>query len=141
MNKPSLHRAEIVGTGIYLPERVLTNADLEKSLDTSDEWIFTRTGIEERRIAQKDESSSTLGAHAARNALNQAGMTAEELELIIVCTSTPDVLYPATACFIQKILGASKAAAYDISAVCSGFVFGLSIAEQYVKAADMKMSW
>jgi len=134
MNKPSLHRAEIVGTGICLPEKVLTNADLEKSLDTSDEWIFTRTGIEERRIAQKDESSSTLGAHAARNALNQAGLTPEELELIIVCTSTPDVLYPATACFIQKILGASKAAAYDISAVCSGFVFGLSIAEQYVKS-------
>ena len=86
MNKPSLYQAEIVGTGIYLPEKVLTNADLEKSLDTSDEWILTRTGIQERRIAQKDESSSTLGAHAARNALNQAGLTPEELELIIVCT-------------------------------------------------------
>ncbi len=133
MNKPSLYQAEIVGTGIYLPEKVLTNADLEKSLDTSDEWIFTRTGIQERRIAQKDESSSTLGAHAARNALIQAGMTPEELDLIIMCTSTPDVLYPSTACFVQKILAASKAAAYDISAVCSGFVFGLSIAEQYIK--------
>ena len=134
MNKPSLYQAEIVGTGIYLPEKILTNADLEKSLDTSDEWIRSRTGIQERRIAQKDESSSTLGAHAARNALNQAGMTPEELELIIMCTSTPDVLYPSTACFVQKILGASKAAAYDISAVCSGFVFGLSIAEQYIKS-------
>ena len=123
-----------MGTGIYLPEKVLTNADLEKTLDTSDEWIRTRTGIEERRIARKDESSSTLGAHAAQNTLNAAGMTPDELDMIIVCTSTPDVLYPSTACFVQKNIGASKAAAYDISAVCSGFVFGLSIAEQYLKS-------
>lgn len=134
MKKNSLYQAEIVGTGIYLPEKVLTNADLEKTLDTSDEWIRTRTGIQERRIARKDESSSTLGAHAAKNSLNAAGMTPDELDMIIVCTSTPDVLYPSTACFVQKNLGASKAAAYDISAVCSGFVFGLSIAEQYIKS-------
>jgi 3-oxoacyl-[acyl-carrier-protein] synthase-3 len=134
MNKRSLYQAEIVGTGIYLPEKVLTNADLEKTLDTSDEWIRTRTGIHERRIARKDESSSTLGAHAAKSALNAAGMTPDELDMIIVCTSTPDVLYPSTACFVQKNIGASKAAAYDISAVCSGFVFGLSIAEQYIKS-------
>jgi 3-oxoacyl-[acyl-carrier-protein] synthase-3 len=134
MKKKSLYQAEIVGTGIYLPEKILTNADLEKTLDTSDEWIRTRTGIEERRIARKDESSSTLGAHAAKDALNAAGMTPDELDMIIVCTSTPDVLYPSTACFVQKNLGASKAAAYDISAVCSGFVFGLSIAEQYIKS-------
>ncbi len=134
MKKKSHYQAEIVGTGIYLPEKILTNADLEKTLDTSDEWIRTRTGIEERRIARKDESSSTLGAHAAKKALNAAGMTPDELDMIIVCTSTPDVLYPSTACFVQKNLGASKAAAYDISAVCSGFVFGLSIAEQYIKS-------
>ena len=134
MNKRSPYQAEIVGTGIYLPEKVLTNADLEKTLDTSDEWIRTRTGIRERRIARKDESSSTLGAHAAKSALNAAGMNPDELDMIIVCTSTPDVLYPSTACFVQKNLGASKAAAYDISAVCSGFVFGLSIAEQYIKS-------
>jgi 3-oxoacyl-[acyl-carrier-protein] synthase-3 len=134
MKKHSQYQAEIVGTGIYLPEKVLTNADLEKTLDTSDEWIQTRTGIQERRIAQKDESSSTLGALAAKNALNAAGLTPDSLDMIIVCTSTPDVLYPSTACFVQKALGASKAAAYDISAVCSGFVFGLSIAEQYIKS-------
>lgn len=134
MKKHSPFQAQIVGTGIYLPEKILTNFDLEKTLDTSDEWIRTRTGIQERRIARKDESSSTLGAHAAQNALNAAGMTADELDMIIVCTSTPDVLYPSTACFVQKNIGASKAAAYDISAVCSGFVFGLSIAEQYIKS-------
>ena len=134
MKKHSLYQAEIVGTGIYLPEKVLTNADLEKTLNTSDEWIRTRTGIQERRIARKDESSSTLGARAAQEALDSAGMTPDELDMIIVCTSTPDVLYPSTACFVQKNLGASKAAAYDISAVCSGFVFGLSIAEQYIKS-------
>jgi len=134
MSKRSLYQAEIVGTGLYLPEKVLTNAYLEKTLDTSDEWIRTRTGIQERRIARKDESSSTLGAHAGQSALNEAGMTPDELDMIIVCTSTPDVLYPSTACFVQKNIGASKAAAYDISAVCSGFVFGLSIAEQYIKS-------
>ena len=134
MKKKSLYQAEIVGTGRYLPEKILTNADLEKTLDTTDEWIRTRTGIHERRIAQKDESSSTLGAHAAKKALHAAGMTPDELDMIIVCTSTPDVLYPSTACFVQKNIGASKAAAYDISAVCSGFVFGLSIAEQYIKS-------
>ena len=134
MKKKSLYQAEIVGTGCYLPEKILTNAELEKTLDTSDEWIRTRTGIRERRIARKDESSSTLGAHAAENALKSAGMAPDELDMIIVCTSTPDVLYPSTACFVQKNIGASKAAAYDISAVCSGFVFGLSIAEQYIKS-------
>lgn len=134
MKKLSLYQAEIVGTGVYLPEKVLTNADLEKTLDTSDDWIRSRTGIQERRIARKDESTSTLGAHAAENTLKQAGMAPEELDMIIVCTSTPDVLYPSTACFVQKNIGATKAAAYDVSAVCSGFVFGLSIAEQYIKS-------
>lgn len=134
MNKISRYQAIIAGTGICLPDKVLTNHDLEKTLDTSDEWIRARTGIQERRIAQKDESSSTLGARAAQNALENAKIAPEELDLIIVCTSTPDVLYPSTACFVQKKIGASKAAAYDISAVCSGFVFGLSIGEQYIKS-------
>jgi len=134
MRKQSLYQAEVVGTGVCLPEKILTNSELEKTVDTSDEWIRKRTGIQERRIARKDESSSTLGAQAAGNALKDAGLTPDELDMIIVCTSTPDVLYPSTACFIQKIIGASKAAAYDISAVCSGFVFGLSIAEQYIKS-------
>ena len=134
MNSGKKLRAEVVGTGISLPEKVLTNSDLEKSLDTSDEWIRTRTGIHERRIADEGESSSTLAIQAGKMALESAKILPNELDLIIVCTSTPDVLFPATACFVQDGLGAVNAAAYDISAVCSGFVFGLSIAEQYIKS-------
>jgi len=130
----SMFQAEIAGTGSYLPEKILTNFDLEKQLDTSDEWIRTRTGIVERRIAGKEESSSVLAAHAARKALESAKIKAEELDIIILCTSTPDVLFPSTACFVQKEIGATRSAAFDISAVCSGFVYGLSIAEQYIKS-------
>ncbi|CAI2718255.1 beta-ketoacyl-ACP synthase III [Nitrospina watsonii] len=119
---------------MYLPENIVTNRDLEKTLDTTDEWIRARTGIAERRIARKDESASSMGIAASHMALQAAGLKAADLDMIIVCTSTPDVIYPATACFVQKELGAEKAAAYDISAVCSGFVFGLSIAEQYIKS-------
>lgn len=133
MNSDPLFRARIIGTGMCLPERVVTNQDLEKTLETSDAWIRERTGIRERRLADKGESSSTLGAEAGRRALKKAGIQPGDLDMIIVCTSTPDILYPSTACFVQKHLGARKAAAYDISAVCSGFVFGLSIAEQYLK--------
>jgi len=134
MPENSLCQAELAGTGSYLPDKILTNFDLEKQLDTSDEWIRTRTGIRERRIASKEESSSVLAAHAARKALESAKVTAEELDIIIVCTSTPDVLFPSTACFVQKEIGATRSAAFDISAVCSGFVYGLSIAEQYIKS-------
>jgi 3-oxoacyl-[acyl-carrier-protein] synthase-3 len=130
----SKYQAEIAGTGSYLPEKILTNFDLEKKLDTSDEWIRTRTGIAERRIASAEESSSVLAAHAANNALESAKLKAEELDIIIVCTSTPDLLFPSTACFVQKQIGATRSAAFDISAVCSGFVYGLSIAEQYIKS-------
>lgn len=119
---------------MYVPAEIRTNADLEKTLDTSDEWIRARTGICERHIAAEDESSSTLGVRAGKMALESANISPEEVDLIIVCTSTPDILFPATACFVQKGLGAVNAAAYDISAVCSGFVFGLSIAEQYIKS-------
>jgi 3-oxoacyl-[acyl-carrier-protein] synthase-3 len=134
----SLYQAEIAGTGSYLPEKILTNFDLEKQLDTSDEWIRTRTGIRERRIASNEESSSVLAAHAARKALESAKLNADELDILIVCTSTPDVLFPSTACFVQKEIGATRAAAFDISAVCSGFVYGLSIAEQYIKSGRYK---
>ena len=134
MNKHTQCKAEVAGMGIYLPAEVRTNADLEKTLDTSDEWIRTRTGICERHIAGKDESSSTLGIQAGKMALESANISPEEVDIIIVCTSTPDILFPATACFVQKGIGAVNAAAYDISAVCSGFVFGLSIAEQYIKS-------
>jgi len=134
MNKHTQFKAEVAGMGIYVPAEVRTNADLEKTLDTSDEWIRTRTGICERHIAGKDESSSTLGIQAGKMALESANISPEEVDIIIVCTSTPDILFPATACFVQKGIGAVNAAAYDISAVCSGFVFGLSIAEQYIKS-------
>ncbi len=133
MNMAIPYRARVAGTGSSLPERIVTNLELEKTLDTSDQWIRERTGITERRIAEKGQSSSTLGAEAARRALTSAGVKAEDVDMIIVCTSTPDVIYPSTACFVQRELGASKAAAFDISAVCSGFVFGLSVAEQYLK--------
>ncbi len=138
MNTGIKIRAEIAGTGMFLPRKVLTNADLEKTLDTSDEWIRTRTGICERRIADEDESSSTLAIQAGKMALESAKILPNELDLIIVCTSTPDILFPATACFVQNGLGAINAAAYDISAVCSGFVFGLSIAEQYIKSGKYR---
>ena len=134
MNTSNNIRAEIAGTGMFLPNKVLTNADLEKTLDTSDEWIRSRTGIHERRIAGDGESSSTLAIQAGKMALDSAKILPNELDLVIVCTSTPDILFPATACFVQDGLGAINAAAYDISAVCSGFVFGLSIAEQYIKS-------
>ena len=130
----SIFKAAIAGTGAYLPEKILTNRDLEKSLDTSDEWITTRTGIKERRIAAEHESASTMAAIAARQALESAEVNSDDVDMIIVCTSTPDVLFPSTACFVQKELQAFNSAAYDITAVCSGFVFGLSIAEQYIKA-------
>lgn len=117
-----------------MPEKILTNHDLEDSLDTSDEWITARTGIKERRIAAEHESASTMAAQAARQALASANVDADQVDMIIVCTSSPDVLFPSTACFVQKELQAFNSAAYDISAVCSGFVFGLSIAEQYLKA-------
>jgi 3-oxoacyl-[acyl-carrier-protein] synthase III len=126
-------QAVVAGTGAYLPEKVLTNQDLEKSLDTSDAWITERTGIHERRIASEEESSSTMAAKAGKQALEEGGVNPGELDLIIVATSSPDVLFPSTACFVQNELHAFGSAAFDISAVCSGFLFGLSVAEQYLK--------
>lgn len=134
MSASTQNCALIAGTGVCLPDKVVTNHDLEKILDTSDQWIRDRTGIIERRIAVKGESSSTLAAKAASDALCAAKLDADQVDMIIVCTSTPDILYPSTACFVQREIGATKAAAYDVSAVCSGFVFGLSIAEQYLKS-------
>jgi 3-oxoacyl-[acyl-carrier-protein] synthase III len=129
-----LFNAEIKGTGMYVPEKVLTNFDLEKLVDTSDEWISERTGIKERRIAAEDQAPSDLALEASKIALKSAGLEAKNLDMIIVCTSTPDIIFPSTACFLQKKLDAGNCAAYDISAVCSGFIFGLSIAEQYIKS-------
>ena len=133
MNDLNTFRAVVAGTGAYLPEKILTNQDLEKSLDTSDAWITERTGIRERRIAAEEESSSSMAAKAGKQALEDGGISPEDVDMIIVCTSSPDVLFPSTACFVQNELQAFGSAAYDISAVCSGFIFGLSVTEQYLK--------
>ena len=122
----------IIGTGSYLPERVLTNAELAKTVDTSDEWIVSRTGIRERRIAAKDEHTSDMAAKAAQNALQDAGITAEEIDLILVATVTPDMFFPSTACFVQAKIGATNAACFDVSAACAGFLYALEIAQQFI---------
>src|SRR5947207_13760834 len=122
----------IVGTGSYTPEKRLTNADLTKIVDTSDEWITIRTGIKERRIAAKDETTSDMASKAALNALEQAKVKPEDVDLILVATATPDMLFPATACFVQKKIGAKNAACLDVSAACAGFLVGIEIAQQFI---------
>ena len=122
----------IAGTGSYVPEKVLSNSDLEKIVDTSDDWITTRTGIKNRRIAHDDEFTSHLGANAGRKALEQAGLKPEEVDLIIVATITPDTLTPATACYVQQHLGCTRAVAFDISAACSGFLYAMEIARHTI---------
>lgn len=124
----------IIGTGSYLPEKVLTNKDLENMVDTTDKWIVSRTGIRERRIAAEDQASSDLAVEASRKALEAAGMTADQLDLIIVATVTPDMMFPATACLLQDRLGAKKAAAFDLSAACSGFLYGIATASQFIQS-------
>jgi 3-oxoacyl-[acyl-carrier-protein] synthase-3 len=122
----------IIGTGSYVPEKILTNAELSRMVDTTDEWITTRTGIKERRIAAKDEFTSDMATKAALKAIEQANITAAEIDLILVATATPDMLFPATACFVQKNIGATNAACLDISAACAGFLFGVEIAQQFI---------
>jgi 3-oxoacyl-[acyl-carrier-protein] synthase-3 len=117
---------KFLATGAGLPEKILTNADLEKIVDTTDQWITERTGIRERRVAAPDQATSDLSTLAARKALETAGISASDLDLIVVATCTPDHLFPSTACLVQKNLGADKAVAFDVSAACSGFIFGLS---------------
>ena len=124
----------ITGTGSSLPGKILTNADIEKLVDTSDEWITTRTGIKERRIASEGEYTSTFAAEAARRALEMAGVHPEEIDLIILSTVTPDFPFPSTACIVQDLIGAKNATAFDLSAACSGFIFGLSVAEKYLRS-------
>ena len=122
----------IIGTGSYLPSRVLTNAELEKMVETSDEWITSRTGIRERRIAADDEFTSDLAANAAKAAIENAGIGAEEIDLIIVASITSDMFMPSTACLVQTKIGAKKAACFDISAACSGFLYAIEIAQQFI---------
>lgn len=131
-------RAGIVGMGRYLPEKVITNQDLEKVMDTSDEWIRTRTGIEERRIAADDENTSDMAFAAAQKAIQDAGITAEDIDLILVATVTPDSPFPSVACRIQERLGAKKAAAMDISAACAGFMYGIVTAKQFIESQVYK---
>ena len=129
---PSQTPVAIVGTGSYLPEKILTNTDLAALVDTTDEWIVSRTGIKERRIAAEGEHTSHMATKAAGKALEQAGLSAVEIDLIIVATITPDTLTPATACYVQQSLGATRAVAFDISAACSGFLYAMKIAKRLI---------
>ncbi|MFA5276397.1 MAG: beta-ketoacyl-ACP synthase III [Candidatus Omnitrophota bacterium] len=133
-----MKKVGIIGLGEYLPKKVLTNADLEKMVDTSDEWITTRTGIKERRLAATDEATSDLAYAAAKEALLNARLPPEDLELIIVATITPDMPLPSTASILQNMLGAKRAVCFDISAACAGFVYALSIAHQFISRGAYK---
>jgi len=131
-------RAAIAGLGAAVPERVMANADFEKFLDTSDEWIMQRTGIKERRICSDGQSTRTLATEAARRAMTDAGITADQLDLIICATITPEMMFPATACFVQQELGAVDVPSFDLSAACSGFVYGVAIGTQFIEAGTYK---
>lgn len=131
-------RAGFLGIGSYLPEKILTNKDMEKIVETSDEWIVTRTGIKERHVAAEGQSTSDMAVEAAKAALKDAGLQVTDLDLIIVATITPDTPTPATACWVQSKLGALQAAAFDLSAACSGFVYGLSVAKALVESGAYK---
>lgn len=129
---------KISSVGTFVPDHVLTNADLEKMVDTSDEWILTRTGISERHIAEPNEATSDLAARAAQSALERAGVLPTEVDAIIVCTVTPDMFFPATACLVQHKIGATKAWGFDLSAACAGFIYGITTAANLVMAGTNK---
>lgn len=130
--------SRIAGTGSYLPEKVLTNAELEKLVETSDEWIRTRTGIERRHIAAPDETSSSLAEHAARRALRSAGLTVEDVDFIVVGTTTPDLLFPNTGTLLQHRLGIHNCPSFSLETACSGFMYALSVADKYVRLGEAK---
>ncbi len=130
--------SRILGTGSYLPEKVITNEDLEKTMDTSDEWIRERTGIKRRHIAADGETTSDLSVAAAEQAMGAAGLTADDIGLIIVGTTTPDKVFPGTACIVQRKLGIVGCGAFDVQAACSGFVYGLDIADRYIRTGGAK---
>ncbi|MBY6205817.1 beta-ketoacyl-ACP synthase III [Halomonas denitrificans] len=130
--------ARIIGTGHYLPEKVLTNAELEQRVETSDQWIRDRTGIRERRVAADGQTTGDLAEQAARRALDAAGVDPASIDLLILGTTTPDVVFPSTACMIQKRLGLGDCGAFDVNAACSGFIYALSIATQYIEAGTIK---
>ena len=130
--------SRIVGTGGYLPEKILTNQDLERLVDTSDEWIRSRTGITQRNIAADHEMASDLALHASRKAIEAAGIKVDEIDLIIVATTTPDMIFPSTACILQDKLGARNCPAFDVQAVCSGFVYALATADMFIRAGKCR---
>ncbi len=134
----SVNPVTIIGTGSYVPEKILTNTDLEKIVDTSDEWIYSRTGIKERRVAAAGEFTSHMATKASERAMEQAGIVAADIDLIIVATITPDTLTPATACYVQANLGAHTAVAFDISAACSGFLYAMKIAQRMISDGAYK---
>ena len=130
--------SRIVGTGSYLPEKVLTNADLEKMVDTNDEWNVSRSGIRERHIAADGETTGDLAFHAATRALEAAGLAGSDVELIVLGTTTPDLIFPSTACLLQHRLGANGCPAFDVNAACSGFIYALSVADQFIRSGMVK---
>jgi 3-oxoacyl-[acyl-carrier-protein] synthase-3 len=130
--------SRIAGTGSYLPEKVLTNDDLAKIVDTSDEWIAARTGIRERHVAAEGETTSDLAFHAATRAIEAAGITAQDIDLIVVGTTTPDLIFPSTACLLQHRLGAVGCAAFDVNAACSGFIYALTVADKFIRSGASK---
>ncbi len=132
MKKKDRRKIKITGTGFYVPDKILTNFDLEKMVDTSDEWIITRTGIKERRIASQDQATSDLAIEAGKRALKNAGLEVKDIDLIIVATSTPDTIFPSTACWVQKGLNADHVPAFDISVGCTGFLYGMILAESLI---------
>ena len=130
--------SKIIGVGSYLPKKVLTNKDLEKSLDTTDEWITSRTGIKQRHIVSPGQQTSDLAFEAARTAISNSNINTDELDLIIVATTTPDKIFPSTACNVQTQLGIKNCPAFDIQAVCSGFIYALSVADKFIKTKSAK---
>lgn len=131
-------KAGIVGVGSYLPEKIISNFDFEKIMDTSDEWIRTRTGISERRIVDENEATSDLATKAAIKAINDANLTPQDIDLIIVATITPDMVFPSTACLVQSNINATKAVCFDLEAACSGFIYGITIAKQFIETNTYK---
>jgi 3-oxoacyl-[acyl-carrier-protein] synthase-3 len=130
--------SRIVGTGSYLPEKVLANRDLAEIVETSDEWIYTRTGIRQRHVAAADQTSSDLALVASRRAIDAAGLTPQDIDLVIVGTTTPDMVFPSTACLLQAKLGMTHGAAFDVQAVCSGFVYALTTADNFMKSGQYR---
>ena len=130
--------AKILGTGSYLPEKVVTNKDLEKQVDTSDQWIQERTGIKKRHIAEDNQTTCDLAEIAAKNAMDAAGLGADDIDMVIVATTTPDRVFPSTACLLQQRLGIKGGAAFDVQAVCTGFVYALGVAEKFIATGSAK---